>query len=671
MASLLGLWHRLWGASPPAPRRQELQPGVEKEATARALSLGPEQFTAIVESAMDAIVTIDENQLVILFNPAAENVFGFPAAEILGQPLDRLIPGVYRGAHGEHVRRFGKSGVTRRAMGALAPVRGLRADGTDFPIEASISQVRIDGRLFFTAILRDITERQRAEEALRRSQEQLRMLIEHAPISLAMLDRDMRYLAVSRQWRDEFAAGRDLLGQSHYQVNPDLPEAWREFHDRALGGEIMDYREDAWLRADGTLRWLRRSAHPWRDGEGRIGGIVVSREDITERKRVEEKAARAQKLEALGTLAGGIAHDFNNILVAISGNAKLARAEVPADHPAQASLAEIAKASARAADLVRRIVAFSRTEERKREVQSLAPVIDEVLQLLRATLPARIDLRSEPLPGAPSARVDASEIHEILVNLINNSAHAIGTGAGTITVGLSLAEFGRDAALVNHELGPGRYCRLTVKDDGAGMDAATRARIFDPFFTTKGSEGTGLGLSLVHGTMRAHGGGISVYSEPGRGTMFHLYFPAAEADAPAAASGARRAASPAAGERVLYVDDDEALVFLAGRMLGGLGYRVTGFISPRAALAAFEAAPEAFDIVVTDLSMPQISGSDFARAVLAIRPEIPVLMTSGYVRPEDADAARALGIRELIAKPDTVEELGDAIDRALRSDRTR
>ncbi len=419
-------------------------------------------------------------------------------------------------------------------------------------------------------------------------------------------------------------------------------------------------------QSDGAMRWIEYTVRVERDAVGRAARVIGINVDITQRKRAEQTQLRSQKLEALGTLAGGIAHDFNNILVAITGNTKLAKGDLPRGHPAQESLDEIARAGARAVDLVRRILTFSRPYDHKREVMALAPAVDEALKLVRATLPAMVQIRTRYGDDLPPVSFDPTQIHQIIVNLATNASHAFGAHGGHIDVRVDAAAVGPDFASHTPGLREGRYVRLEVDDDGCGMDRATLERIFDPFFTTKPQGlGTGLGLSVVHGIVKSHDGAISVYSEPGRGTSFRIYFPAVES-ADERARTAPRDAPRSRSAHVLFVDDEAPLVMLVSRMLERIGYRVTGVSDATRALAEFHADPERFDAIVTDLAMGDMSGFDLARDVLSVRPDLPVVMTSGFIRPEDQQAAAALGVRALILKPDTVEELGYVLNRVLR-----
>ncbi len=393
--------------------------------------------------------------------------------------------------------------------------------------------------------------------------------------------------------------------------------------------------------------------------------------DISERRLLSESRLRSQKLESLGTLAGGIAHDFNNILSAIRGNAELAAEDVSDDHPAAESLEEILKAGARASELVRRITVFGRPKEPLREVVELPAVVQEVMKLLRPTVPAGIEMRVHFDASVPRVLADAAQLHEALVNLTTNAVHAIGSAVGAVTFVLETADIGLEAG-PTLGLAPGRHARLTVTDTGCGMDTATIARIFDVFYTTKPvGQGTGLGLSMVYGIMQNHNGAVAVDSTPGQGTSFHLYFPAAVHDIAAVCADVDAPRPLVTPRRVLYVDDEPSLLAVATRMLTRRGHTVTGFQQPAEALAAFDAHPDAYDLVVTDLAMPQMSGLDLARRLRAIRPDIPMVMFTGYLLPADEAAARDAGVREVVVKAGSVLELAAAVERALDADVTR
>ena len=515
--------------------------------------------------------------------------------------------------------------------------------------------------------------RRGAEDALRRSERKYRRLHESMTDAFVEVDLAGRVREFNRTYQEMLGYTQDELLALTYQEL--TPEKWHAAEAAIVQEQILPLGHSAvyekeYRRKDGTVFPVELRSFLVRDDSGAPEAIWGIARDITARKRSEAVQLQTQKLQALGTLAGGVAHDFNNILLAIRGNASLAAEELPEGHPVRELVQEIDRAGVRAAGLVRQILAFARPRESAKAVVALGPVVDEALGLLRATLPAQIEIRSSLAAEVSPVAVDADQLHQALVNVVTNAALAIGRRAGRIDVTLEAKNVGEETGASVPGLRLGRYACLTVADDGCGMDAATLARAFDPFFTTRRpGEGTGLGLSIVHGIMQGHGGAVAIRSTPGAGTIVTLYFPAVAAPA-AKAPDTPRAAAGKRGERILLVDDDDAIAALGRRSLGRLGYVVTAFTEPALAVADFAKAPEAYDAVVTDISMPGMTGFDVAAAVLAARPGIPVVITSGYIRPEDEVSAARLGVKALIAKPDTVDELAGALDRIFRAEVT-
>ncbi len=387
--------------------------------------------------------------------------------------------------------------------------------------------------------------------------------------------------------------------------------------------------------------------------------------DITEHKKLTDRLRQAQKMEAIGTLAGGIAHDFNNIIAAIGGNAAIAKGELPADHIAQQSITEIEKAVTRAAYVVRQILNFSRSKEANPALIQVGSTIEEALGLLRAAIPSNVTLETRFEDGLPPIFADATDVHQIILNLGINAAHAMRDSGGRFEVRAEqlVVDEAHASQLLN--LAAGKYVRIVASDTGCGMDAQTLQRVFEPFFTTKKlGEGTGLGLSVVYGIIDRHGGAVTVYSEPGKGTTFHIYFPAAEATLDDPQPAVQKVHTGRA-ERILYVDDDEALVFMMTRMLRRLNYQVTGYERPDEALTDFAKDPMAFDVLITDMSMPYLDGPDLVKKVKEIRPDLPIVMVTGYIRPEDTVKAKSLGIQHLVLKPNTVHEMSDVLNEIL------
>jgi len=385
-----------------------------------------------------------------------------------------------------------------------------------------------------------------------------------------------------------------------------------------------------------------------------------------QRAQLEAQLRESQKMEAIGTLAGGVAHDFNNILGTIIGNVALATDGCDLAHPARVSLDEISKAAIRAKRLVEQILSFSRRRPQQFVDQSLQPIVTEALQLMRASLPANISLTGSAPQPQISARVDAVQIEQVLLNVITNAWEAMPLDGGRISV--ELAEAHIDAS-ESGSLVPGRYARILISDTGHGMDQGTLTRVYEPFFTTKPlDKGTGLGLAVAHGIMKDHGGSIRVRDTSSQGTTFELTLPLIAADAPVAITSTTGSGATGSGQHVLYLDDDEPMVYMVNRLLQKLGYRVSAYEQPEEALNALRSDPLSFDLVVTDYNMPGPSGLDVAREVAQIRKDLPVVITSGYITEKLREGARLAGVRHLIYKPNTVDELCQIIQRVLQRD---
>ncbi|HVJ20469.1 MAG TPA: PAS domain S-box protein [Polyangiaceae bacterium] len=509
-----------------------------------------------------------------------------------------------------------------------------------------------------------IEERARAELLIRESEERYRTLVEQAADGIFIADSNGVYLEVNPRGAEMLGMSREeIIGLSIADVVTEqevktLPGALDELHS---GSNVR--REYLFKRKDGTTFWGEVSGKMLADG--RLQGLV---RDISDRKRAEQERealetqlVQSQKMQAVGSLAAGIAHDFNNMLSAIRGNADLATLDLEDGHPARVSVEEISKAGRRAAQLVEQIVAFSRPSKPSSQSVRLPPIVDEVVRLLRSTLPAAVEMRTSYAADAPPVVGDPTQIHQVLVNLCTNAWQAMDDRPGMIQIAVERAP--KPPATL--ELGPGEYVAISVGDNGGGMDAATRDRIFEPFFTTKGvGKGTGLGLSVVHNIVKSHHGAITVESSVGQGTTFRIYLPASGAAAASSPTVKVQPVSARERRRVLYVDDDEALVFLMKRQLEHHGHQVQSFSSPLEALAAIERHPHDFDILVTDYNMPKLSGLKLLEAARKLRSDLPVILTSGFISDEMRAAAERAGATFLIHKPDTDDELCDAIDRA-------
>jgi two-component system cell cycle sensor histidine kinase/response regulator CckA len=537
-------------------------------------------------------------------------------------------------------------------------------------IHLSMNPIDLDGRRHLLVMLNDVTERDRAAATLRESEERYRLLVENSTDLIAEITREGIVAYASPNYEALLhllpaqLKGNSLFGAIHPDDRTRVVAQLQSSDRRAV---VYRFEDGA-----GREHWLESSGRTFTASGGEERIVVFSR-DITEkmtaeqsRRLLESQLRQAQKMEAIGTLAGGIAHDFNNILTGIVGNVQVAQFEIPAGSRASLCLNEALKAGMRARDLVAQILTFSRQREQPRAATQLGSIVREALRLLRASLPANIQFITQIEPNLPPILCDPSQIHQVLMNLGTNAAYAMRERGGILRVALRPVMIDDSVQSGHPRLRPGPGIRLTVSDTGCGMDAITRERLFEPFFTTKPvGEGTGLGLAVVHGIVENHDARITVESQPGQGTTFDLYFAAiteTAADAPAQPS---RPPPPGHGERILLVDDEPAITTVGARMLEKLGYAVVSFSHPAQALVAFKQRPDAFQVLITDLTMPGMSGLELAREVLASRPNLPVLMTSGRLHKNDAERARAAGVRQTIAKPFSYEALAESLAQAL------
>ena len=546
--------------------------------------------------------------------------------------------------------------------------------------------VQVATHLVTVAILSDHArvndlERRRMEEAIRLGEHLRSVILDTVAdaIFYVRVEGPGRYriAAVNTAFSKLFGiSDKDIVGRPLEDiVPPDMLERTLARYDCAARTGARQVWEEIMSSRAGE-KFGEITLIPLFDAEGRCTNYVGTVHDMTariqserERAQLQSRLHQAQRIQALGTLAGGIAHDFNNILAAIGGNTDLLLEEIGTDSPMRKPLLEIQKASRRANDLVRQILTFSRSSAPTYEIVDPRPVAAEALELLRATLPSDLELRESFAEDTPSIKADSTQFHQVVVNLVANAAHASGREKGAVEVLLDAAT---DAEIPRDTPAPiarGRYLRLRVRDQGCGMDAATLKRVFEPFFTTRPpGQGTGLGLSVVHGIVESHKGVIHIDSALGRGTVVSVFLPASEdaATAPSATSHAT-----GRGERIMYVDDEEALVLLMDRALTKRGYQVGGFSTPAEALKAFSERPDDFDVVITDLSMPGMPGPQLASRLREVRKDVPIILTSGYIRPEDRDMATQLNINQVVYKSNTVDQLAEALGKEIEAIRAK
>ncbi len=521
------------------------------------------------------------------------------------------------------------------------------------------------------AAARDITERKQAEEALKERDALLRAIFETLPLGLWIADKEGRIIDGNQAGQHIWAGARYVgIDEFHEYKGWWLdtgkliePEDWAVA--RAVRKGETSINEEIEIECfDGSHKMILNSAVPIRNERQEILGAFIVNEDITDRKRAEKNLQQTQKMEALGTLAGGVAHDFNNILMPITINTELALLDTPEGNPLRQYLQPVLDAAKRGRDLVSQIITFSRQREAERRPVRVGPVVKEAIQFLRSSLPRNIEIREKIEIESDTILGDPTQIHQVLMNLSSNAAYAMREGGGTLDVRLTRIEVDSEMAAKYPALKQGPHVKLTVSDTGSGMSREVVERIFDPFFTTKKpGEGTGMGLAVVHGIVKNHKGVITVYSEIGKGTTFNVFLPRIQDET--RPETVLLESIPTGKERILVVDDEEPQLQSVTHMLEKLGYNVVAKTDSLEALDVFRAESGAFDLVITDQTMPKMTGEKLAKSILGIRPDIPIILCTGFSEIIDADEAKALGIREFVMKPFTVREMAEKIRKVL------
>lgn len=539
----------------------------------------------------------------------------------------------------------------------------------DFPLKA------------LNRVLGSAIERQDDKDRLARSEQFLRATLDALSNHIAILDEAGGIIAVNQAWRDFAKAAHtrpEAVGEgvNYLEVcdtatgrDADLARAFASGIRDVIQGRTSSYEMEYPCHSDEEERWFlgQVTSFPARIHPRRI---VVSHLNITQRvraenekRRLEEHLRNSQKLEAIGTLAGGIAHDFNNILSAVIGYTDLALEQIESFPQIREDLEEVAKAGRRAKDLVAQLLSFSRQANVEPAPIQVYLLIKEALKLMRAALPSSISIEEEILSFG-EVMADPGQIHQLVMNLCTNAYSAMRENGGVLRVRLDEVDLDPDAAAAYSGLGPGRCMRLAVSDTGIGMDDQTKSRIFDPYFTTKEKgESAGLGLSVVYGIAKAHGGGISVESRPGEGTSFTVLLPLMQR--PEMTDTETEPAAQGTGERILFIDDEPVLLRMVKQMLGKSGYRVDAMNGSVKALAHLKENPKQYDLVISDMTMPGLAGDQLAREILSIRPDLPVILCTGYSDRIDKNRAQSLGVRALVMKPFTCDELTRVVRKTL------
>jgi len=754
---------------------------IEKRQAKINLQESEERFRAIAESSLDAIIAADDDRKIIYWNKAASDIYGYEAQEILGQSASTLMTSDNARLEQKERRKFNeaKNGpFFKEPFESIA----VKKDGTEFPVEISLSSWKVNECVFISSIIRDITARKRTEKRIHESEERYRLLVENQNDLVLKFDANQKILYVSPTYCQTFGAKEeDLIGKSfsplihkddlgiveasidslkkppHISSHEERTKtidglrwfSWslragvdnvgnileviavgRDISERKqvemqlkrnekllnttqqlarIGGWEIDLEKDRTFWTDevyrihdlepkeftstdkavkvslrcydskdlpvimdafnkcaekgqpydlefpftttkGCRKWIRTIASPMLVGD-RIIKVVGYFMDITERKQLEDNLRQGQKMEAVGTLAGGIAHDFNNILGGILGYTELAQDEISQNSPVQEYFSEILISTTRAKNLVRQILTFSRKEQEDKKPILLYSIVNEAVNLLRSIIPTTIEIRQNIDDKVGMVNGNSTQIHQVVMNLCTNAAHAMDESGGVLGIVLSRVAITQESMGKYHNVPPGSFLELKISDTGRGIEPKIIHRIFEPFFTTKGKEkGTGMGLALVHGIVKNHGGDIIVDSQLGKGTTIKVLLP--QDVAKPVKEEKNQKTAHGGKEHILLVDDEKKLMNLGEKMLASKGYKVTAMDSSIEALEAFRQAPDSFDMVITDQAMPNITGYNLSKRILKIKPSIKIIICTGYYSEAfTQERLVTAGVMKLMYKP--------------------
>jgi PAS domain S-box-containing protein len=631
--------------------------------TERQLAESQSRYSSIIESAKDAILTVEADGRITLFNSAAEQMFRCPAAEAIGQLISRFMP--------KEFSMVPKAGAASRqfpadeslSLNVRSQICGFRANGELFPLEASVSRAEVAGHKFYTIVVRDITERERAEEQIREQA----ALLDKAKDAIMVRDMEDRILYWNQSaqrlygWTAEEAIGRKTTELFHRSTPPKEEELFKTLLTKGEGsGEFLDVTKEG-KEVVVESRWTLV-----RDKEGRPKSKLVINTDVTQKKQQEAQILRAQRMESIGTLAGGIAHDLNNVLTPVLMAADLLKRKSP-DSETRAMLDIIHVSAQRGAELVKQVLYFARGTQGRREEFTLYPLLNEIGKLLKQTFPKSIEV----LVSAPKTlwlvSGDPTQLHQVLINLCVNARDAMPEG-GQLTIQAANAVLDKNDARIQLDAKPGPYVRLQVIDTGTGIPPDIMNKIFDPFFTTKElGKGTGLGLSTALGIVKSHGGFINAYSEVGKGAKFSVYLPALESSQTRQAAEQQADLPVGHGELILVVDDEASIRAIAKATLEARGYRVLTGEDGAEAVALFREHRDKIQVVLTDMMMPKMDGRATIRALQELDPRVRIIAASGLAVNGQAGPQPVNGVRAVLAKPFTADKLLETIHQVLET----
>jgi PAS domain S-box-containing protein len=645
----------------------------QREQAEQALRESEKRYRTLFEMAGDAIfILAAEGQgagTILSANQAAADLYGYTVSELLTMNIGDLDPP--ETAKGI----FDRMPWLVEGEWIIEEITHRKKDGALFPVEISAGRLDFGTARVVFAFYRDITERKKSEQALLESEERYRAVVEGLPILIFRFRPDGTLTFMNRAYSTFLEKDHQTAtGRNIFELLPEAEQKRIRIHLFSLDPHKPDksYEQEI-IAPNGETLWFEWNDRALFDLQGQVieyqsigRNITEGKKALQDRERMEKLLQEAQKLEAIGTLAGGIAHDFNNILSAIIGYAGLMQlAEIPQDSPLGPYLDGILRAGDRAKDLVSQILTFSQDNEKEKRPVQLSFIIKEVVKFLRASLPSTIKIHQDLNKETSTILANSTQMHQVLMNLCTNAAQAMRDQGGSLDVVLTEVNLDAQDAALHPELKTGPYVKLTVRDTGHGMSPEILGRIFEPYFTTKAKgEGTGLGLAVTHGIVKNHDGAIYARSELGKGSTFEVYFPVYEPGGfeirPVSVEPL-----PQGTEHVLFVDDELPLLEIGKKILKRLGYEVDVRTSSLEALEAFRTRPQDYDLVITDLTMPNMTGDRLAREILAIRADMPIILCTGFSQVISPDQAKAMGIREMVMKPLTVRNLAETVRRVL------
>jgi PAS domain S-box-containing protein len=635
-----------------------------QELATRELWRNTHYYRTLLDSLHEDIIVIDRDYQITDINNNFLVTSGFNRLEVIGRHCFEVLHGYDEPCH-YHGENCKLDEVFQTGQPCSCRHEHLKKDGSKNWVDILASPIKNKDNKVSHVIeaIRDITDLVAVENAIKESEEKYRLVIEDANDAIFIVqDESVKF---SNPKAKEFTGYtvEELTSVSFFNfIHPeDRAMVLERHHGRIKGKKQPESYSFRIINKAGEILWVQLNVAliTW---DNKPATLNILR-DITPQKKMEAQLQTAQKMEAIGTLAGGIAHDFNNILFGVIGYTEIALSEIEKDTTLYENLQEVLLAGERAKDLVKQILTFSRQTEQDRKPVQVKTIVKEVLKLLRASLPTTIEIRQE-IKSDSLVLADPTQIHQILMNLCTNAEHAMRDKGGVLDIMLSDVELDRDFAAGHPDIEPGTFARLTVSDSGHGIPSHSLDRIFDPFFTTKNSsEGTGMGLSVVHGIVGSNGGTITVSSESGQGSTFDVYLPVIERSVDPQIIDEEFI--PTGTERILFVDDEQTIVNIGQQILESLGYDVTTRTSSKDALELFKTQANTFDLVITDMTMPKMTGDILTRELIRIKPDIPVILCTGFSAKMDDQKAKTQGIKAFILKPIVKREIAEIIRKVL------